>query len=385
MGLGLRPGARFSLPCRAVRSRWWRRDAPGAPHSAESREFKHLLWHVRVSRKEHGGDLSVQIVVFCHVEPGTCLKRMILYDPPLEEGITVAIPRIVEFADDHDIPLTFALTPSALAKNQTDLSGHELGLHLHPQDAILRRAVGQRVVLSSDCLATYDHMGQSLLIEAAKGVFESYVGRAPRVFVAGRWSENDTTLSLLRESGFEFDGSPLPGHRSECADWSRIPRLAQPFSPNSSDYQARGSLPYLYIPVSQGMWNHYLTPELIHLLGVSYFRAALKEASVGRADVVHFYFHSPMAIDSFFLGEFGSVADYARDELAAAFVLPSALRPSARSAADPFPPAYLAGLNWRLAKTLLARGELGTRIMGGRGETITGAENSERDGWNRSD
>lgn len=308
----------------------------------------------------------MQIVLFCHVEPGTSRSRTILFHSHRKEGIVVALPRIVEFADLHHIPMTFAMTPVALASNETDLQGHEVGIHLHPLDSLLRTTVGHTFPFASDCLALYSLEDQAVLIRTAKEIFERYEDRSPRTFVAGRWSEDSTTSKLLCDSGFAYDGSPLPRHRSPCADWSRVPRLAQPYTPSLEDHQSRGSLSLLYVPVYQGLWDYYLTPENIHLVGASYFRAALKEAEVGGSTVVHVYFHSPMAIDPFFLSEFDSVVVYAQDTLGADFVLPSALHPSARPTSNPFPPAYLAGLNWRLAKSLLGRGELGHRVAGHR-------------------
>ncbi len=276
----------------------------------------------------------------------------------------VALPRIVDFADKYRLPMTFAMTPAALRVNETDLSGHEVGVHLHPQDALLQKRLGPKMVLSSDCLAGYPEKDQSTLIETAKEVFEDIEGGSPRTFVAGRWSENNTTMKLLCDAGFRFDGSPLPGHLSDCADWTRIPRLAQPFCPSLEDCQARGSMNFLYIPVYQGLWNHYLTPENIHLLGASYFKAALKEALIGGAEVVHMFFHSPMAIDSFFLSEFTTVVEYAQDDLGVQFVLPSSLRPSDRPLSRPFPPAYLVHMNWRLIKSFVGGSELGRRLIG---------------------
>lgn len=287
-----------------------------------------------------------------------------MFYPEGEEGITVALPRIVEFAEEEGVPLAFALTPVALKRNDTDLESHDVGVHLHPQDALLKETLSGDVELSSDCLAHYPGEDQRALVEAARTLYEDTEGRPPHTFVAGNWSESTTTMRILVDSGFRYDGSPLPGHHSGCADWSRIARLAQPYTPNLEDYQGRGEADLLYLPVYQGLWNHYLTPENIHLLGASYFKAALREAMVGGADLVHMFFHSPMALDPYFLSEFRKVLNYARDELRVRAVLPPALRPSDRPLSKPFPPAYFAYLDWPLVKGLLGRGELGQRLLG---------------------
>ncbi len=305
----------------------------------------------------------MHILVFCHVEPGTVQGLEMVFHPRHTEGITVALPRIVDFADEHALPMTFAMTPTASKENETDLSGHEVGVHLHPQDAQLREKLDRKITLFSDCLMRYSAEDQATLIDAARELFEQEEGFSPRTFVAGNWSENGTTLKLLVEAGFSIDGSPLPQHRSGCADWGRIPRLAQPFAPSPEDYQASGSMNYLYLPVSLGLWGHYLTPEIIHLLGASYFKAALKEASMGGADVVHIFFHSPMAMNPFFLSEFRTVMEYAHDQLGIQSVLPSSCRPSNEPSPKPFPPVYFAHLNWRLVKGFVGRGQLRRRLM----------------------
>ncbi len=306
----------------------------------------------------------MHIVLFCHVEPGTAQDLEIFFHPRHLEGIATALPRIVDFADECGLSMTFAMTPTALKENETDLEGHEVGLHLHPQDAQLQKGLGRKITLSSDCLMTYTAEEQAILIEAARESFEREEGYSPRTFVSGNWSENGTTLKLLVEAGFSFDGSPLPQHVSGCADWGRIPRLAQPYAPRQEDYQSPGSMGYLYLPVSQGLWGHYLTPELIHLLGASYFKAALKEALIGGADLVHMYFHSPMAMNPFFLREFRLVVEYAQDQLGIEWASPSECRPRLQPPPKPFPPVYYARLNWRLAKGFIGRGQLGRRLMG---------------------
>ena len=305
----------------------------------------------------------MRVVLFCHVEPGTCRDRTVVFDATRDEGIRVALPRIAEFADQAGIPVTFAMTPVALRENPIDMAGHEVALHLHPQDAFLRERVAGVMSVPSDCLGTYTTAEQRVLISASKAIFEEVVGSSPKTFVAGRWSENPATLRLLLEAGFLFDGSPLPGHASPCSNWARVPRLAQPYAPSEDDYQAHGLLNYVYIPVYQGYWGHYLTPELIHLLGPSYFRAALHEARIGGAHVVHMYFHSPMAVDPSFLCEFQSVLAYARDELQAQFSVASDIEATQSPLPRPFPPAYFAGFNWRLAKTFLGRREFGQRLL----------------------
>lgn len=281
--------------------------------------------------------------------------RRIIFDRNHEEGATVALPRIVRFAEEKSIPITFALTPQSLKAIQTDLAGFSDGLHLHPEDDALTQRVGPEVKITSDCLAKYPRPDQARLIAAGVEVFHDTVGHAPHFFVAGNWSENTDTLQVLDAAGVRYDGSPLPGYVSACADWGRLPRLAQPYQSSPTDYQATGSRSVLSLPVFQGLWDEYLTPEKLNLLGAGYFKAALKEADVSGAAFVHIYFHSPMALDSYFLERFAEVVDYAQDVAKATFVRPESAQVRQGPTPRPFPVAYYAYLDRPMLKSLLVR------------------------------
>jgi len=239
-----------------------------------------------------------------------------------------------------------------------------VGLHIHPLDPVLSKRLASDVQTRHDCLGRYAPAEQALLIAAGREMFEERMGRSPRLFVAGRWSEDATTGALLRKEGFTHDGSALPGYRSPCADWSRLPRLTQPYSPAPDAYQERGSEPYVYLPVYRGLWGHHLTPETVRDLGVWYFKAALKEAQIGAADVVHIYFHSPLALDPVAMTAFEEVLEYAREALHLSFVPPTTVVASTRPRSRPFPLAYWARIDVTMMKSFAGRGRLGQRILG---------------------
>lgn len=119
----------------------------------------------------------MRVVLLCHVEPGTCRKRTIIYGDQYRGGIDIAGGRIGKFSDEHGIPMTFAMTLTALRRLVVDLSGHELGLHLHRMDEALRAACRGKVRLLHVCLAGYSESDQALIISAAKAVFEEIVCR----------------------------------------------------------------------------------------------------------------------------------------------------------------------------------------------------------------
>lgn len=300
-------------------------------------------------------DPPVQVLVLCHVESGAVRDRTIVFDRRHEEGVTDALPRILEFAAGEHVPITLALTPQAARLAPVDLAGFPHGLHLHPQDDTLAARLRGAIKLTSDCLARYSASDQSLLIRTGADAVAEATGRAPNLFVAGNWSESNDTRRILETAGFGYDGSPLPGYISPCADWGGLPRLAQPYHPSPSNYQGAGESRLLYLPVFRGFWGDYLTPENLHFLGVRYFMASLKEAATGGARVVHIYFHSPMALDPFFLAQFREVLEFARDRIGAGFVEPSAVTARATRAPRAFPPAYLAYLDSHTVKRLVVR------------------------------
>lgn len=281
--------------------------------------------------------------------------RTIVFDRTHVEGISEALPRIAEFADREGVPVALALTPQAARVTEMDLAGFPLGLHLHPQDDALAARLGPSLQLTSDCLAQYAPSDQSRLISAGIDAVADATGRRPDLFVSGNWSENGDTVRILEAGGFRYDGSPLPGHVSPCADWGRLPRLAQPYRPSHDDYQSAGDSRLLYLPVFRGFWGDYLSPENLHYLGVRYFIAALREAAIGGAGIVHIYFHSPMALDPFFLSEFSRVLDDARDRHRARFVRPESVVAATVRSARPFPPAYFAYLDRTMLKSLFVR------------------------------
>lgn len=297
----------------------------------------------------------VQVVLICHVESGFVRDRTIVFDRTHVEGVSEALPRIAEFADREGVPVALALTPQAVQLTKMDLAGFPLGLHLHPQDDALAARLGHSVQLKSDCLAQYASADQTRLVSAGVEAVAEATGRRPDLFVAGNWSENGDTVRIVEAAGFRYDGSPLPGHVSPCADWGRLPRLVGPYRPSHDDYQSAGDSGLLYLPVFQGYWGDYLSPENLHYLGVRYFLAALREAAIGRAGLIHMYFHSPMALDPFFFSEFSRVIDEARDEHRARFVRPESIVVETVRSGRPFPPAYFAYLDRTILKSLFVR------------------------------
>lgn len=117
-------------------------------------------------------------MLFCHVEPGTYRDGEIIFHPRHEEGIVVALDRVVSFADEYGIPMPFAMTPTSLRLWETDFDGREVGVQLHPQDLAVQQALKGAIAFPSDCLAKYPAQDQPILIKTASEIFEDAGGQA---------------------------------------------------------------------------------------------------------------------------------------------------------------------------------------------------------------
>ena len=89
-------------------------------------------------------------------------------------------------------------------------------LPMEVEDQIEKARIKARVQEQSRALAA--GLEERRKVEEAMQTFEERIGRSPRLFVAGRWSEDTTTAALLRQEGFTHDASALPGFLSQCAD-----------------------------------------------------------------------------------------------------------------------------------------------------------------------
>jgi hypothetical protein len=123
----------------------------------------------------------------------------------------------------------------------------------------------------------------------------------PKVFVAGRWSENNDTIKALVKAGFTHDLSACPHSKSSPAsDWSKLPRICMPYHPSSGDYQKKGDLPLLIVPVSQFFPFGNVSPEEVPYVGISSLKACFVEYYKQNLPLFHIYLHSPCMTDLWF-------------------------------------------------------------------------------------
>jgi len=120
-----------------------------------------------------------------------------------EYGARVALRRIVDLLDAHDIPATFfgpavsfSLAPQMIEMIQASRQ-HEIGVHgwIHERNANLQRADEER------------------LLRKAVERMTKLIGKRPVGYRAPSWNFSDDTLSLLMEMGFLYDSSLMADDR----------------------------------------------------------------------------------------------------------------------------------------------------------------------------
>jgi len=120
-----------------------------------------------------------------------------------EYGSRVALDRILELLDSHEIPATFfgpavsfSLAPDMIDRIQAS-GRHEIGIHgwIHERNADLPREEEER-----------------LLAKAVQRMTE-LTGRRPVGYRAPSWNFSHNTLDLLREMGFLYDSSLMADDR----------------------------------------------------------------------------------------------------------------------------------------------------------------------------
>ena len=102
-------------------------------------------------------------------------------------------------------------------------------------------------------------------------------------------------------NGFTHDCSAPASGQALHHDWSKLPRMCMPYSPSKEDYQAKGDLPFLIVPVSQYFPRGNVNPEVLQRVGVSWLKASFLEYYKQNLPVFHICLHSPCMTDDYFI------------------------------------------------------------------------------------
>src|SRR5690606_25443746 len=123
--------------------------------------------------------------------------------------------------------------------------------------------------LTSTVLKDYPYEEQLDMIRTGKDYLTDIFGIEPETFVAGRWSLNNDTVKALIKTGLTKDCS-ASAHSKPCHyDWSKLSRMCMPYRPSTDNYQKKGDLPILMIPISQMFHTGNVNPEVIPIFGLA--------------------------------------------------------------------------------------------------------------------
>jgi hypothetical protein len=162
------------------------------------------------------------------------------------------ITAFAEIASAHGFRVTYFAVPEAIEAHAglfkaLILSGHEVGLHLHPNS--FRYGV-------NEYLANLPIDVQLSLLSDARDSFDAAMGFRPTSFRPGHFSANAGTFRALTSLGFQRTSAGIPGRhlRETGGDWSTWPRHCH----------------YVEAIFEVPVTVHYLRGTLLRLHGATY-------------------------------------------------------------------------------------------------------------------
>jgi len=255
----------------------------------------------------------MDIIIVCHTEFGFVQNKEIIFDKNAIDGVKKGVLNLIKLVDKYEAKATFAVMPEVIKNFPRDIT-HEIGLHIHPGwvksgihqghqwyvgDSYLKKHCNQSV--NSTVLRDYSYNDQLELIKTGKDHIEESFGIVPKSFVAGRWSINNETIKALIKSGITHECSAQPHTKLPHYDWSKLPRICMPYHPSKSDYQQKGNLPLLIVPISQMFPTRSVNPEGIPFVGLSWLKACFLEYYKQDLPLFHICLHSPCMTDKYFI------------------------------------------------------------------------------------
>jgi peptidoglycan/xylan/chitin deacetylase (PgdA/CDA1 family) len=266
----------------------------------------------------------MDVIITCHTELGECRGNKILFTKnPV--GVKKAVPNILKVVKKHNAKITFVLMPEVVKyfpKSLVKDKNIEIGLHIHPGWELWQDKTGQKWFMgdtylwkkykqenNSSVLIDHSYKEQYNLIKIGKKYLEKKLKIVPRVFVAGRWSENNDTIKALIKLGFTHDCTAIPSLKTSYFDWSKLPRICMPYHPSKNDYQEKGNLSLLIVPISQ-FWPHGgVSIDIVSRHGLGWLKACFLEY-YKQAPLFHITFHSPAMSGNYFISAFDNYLEF---------------------------------------------------------------------------
>lgn len=254
----------------------------------------------------------MDVIIVVHTEFGFVHAQEVIPDKKARGGVSIGVPNLIRIADAYGARITFAVMPEVVDDFPKDID-HEVGLHIHPGwekyqkrgyvfhvgDKYLRKHSHQSSL--STVLRGYPYEEQLDMILAGIDCIRDVLGIRPTTFVAGRWSIDNNTVKALIKARIARDCS-APANSPPCHyDWSKLPRICMPYHPSEHDYQEKGDLPILIVPISQMFHAGNVNPEVIPSVGISWLKACFSEYYMQELPLFHMCLHSPCMTDPYFI------------------------------------------------------------------------------------
>lgn len=254
----------------------------------------------------------MDVIIVCHTEFEDLADRMAVPNEDYPTGVAKAVSNLIDIAGRYDAKVTFAVCPEVARYLPKNIK-HEIGLHVHPGKTEWRQIetgwyAGDRYLkenckqsVNSTVLRDYPYEEQLDMIRTGKEYLEEEFGSEVRTFVAGRWSLNNDTIKALIEAGITHDCS-APAHAKPWHyDWSKLPRICMPYHSSKEDYQEKGDLPLLIIPISRMLFAGNVNPEVVPLVGLSWLKACFLEYYKQAMPLFHVCLHSTCMTEPYFI------------------------------------------------------------------------------------
>ncbi len=299
----------------------------------------------------------MDVIIAVHTEFGFVENGRVVFDRETEGGARDGIRNLLSIADERGARICFFPKPEVLDASEKEITralkrGHEIGLHIHPEDKLLLR--NKLSDGRSAALMHYKKEEQQRMMRFGKDMMKKKFGITPRAFVAGKWSENNHTRVALEALGFTHDCSPFPGQHSNTCDWGKLPKMCAPYRPASADYQVRGRCKLLYVPVSELITGSTASPESTRDFGASVLMAAFEDYLSQGMPVFHIPLHSASMTDKNMRGIMAKLLEFISHSKGARFVQPTKIRDTGARQGSPRLLPYIKRVDARVLSHVLS-------------------------------
>ena len=303
----------------------------------------------------------MDVIIVAHTEFGFVHSRKVIPSKSAVDGVKKGVSNLTKIADKYNAKVTFAVMPEVAKYFPKDTS-HEIGLHIHSgweefNDGDFKFQVGDAYLrehsmqsLTSTVLRDFSYEEQLDMIKTGKDYLIDIFGIEPETFVAGKWSLNNDTVKALIKTGLTRDCSATDHQNLSVYDWSKIPRICMPYHPSPSDYQKKGDLPLLIIPISQMIYGGNVNPEVIPIYGFAWLKACFLEYYMQNMPVFHICLHSPCMTDQYFVSEMDNFLKFISEHKNINFKFASEIEESKGVSPKTNILPYISGFNWKIAK-----------------------------------